>query len=416
MVHVAKEMERQGFELPLLIGGATTSKVHTAVKIEPSYSHPIVYVPDASRAVGVASNLLSTELKPAFVQRVREEYQEIRRQRADQASVRKYTSLERARANKKYANWSAYTPPKPSFLGTQIFDDYPLQELLDRIDWMPFFMAWELTGKFPRILDDSVVGNEARKLFNDAQAMLRKIIDDKWLTARAVIGFFPANTVNDDDIELYTDESRTKVLTTLHHIRQQMARQSDQPNFCLADFIAPKGMGVPDYLGAFAVTAGIGIEEHIERFSKELDDYSSILLKALADRLAEALAERMHERVRKELWGYAPEEEMANEDLIKEEYRGIRPAPGYPACPDHTEKATLWELIRPDTTIGLNITESFAMYPAAAVSGWYFSHPESRYFGTGKIQRDQVEDYARRKGMEVRIVERWLAPILAYEN
>ncbi|MEN8130976.1 MAG: methionine synthase [Pseudomonadota bacterium] len=414
MVHVAAEAERQGLMLPLLIGGATTSKLHTAIKIEPAYSQPVVHVLDASRAVGVVSQLLNPQLKPAYSQSLGAEYEKLRQQRASRSSVRKYTVLEQARSNKKQTDWQIYRPPRPQSLGTQVFGCYPLEELVDHIDWTPFFMAWELAGKFPRILDDEVVGKEARELYHDARGMLEKIIAEKWLTARAVLGFFPANAVAEDDIELYTDDSRGRVLATLHHLRQQMQRLSDQPNYCLADYVAPKSTGVADYLGVFAVTAGIGMEQHIERFEAQHDDYSAIMLKALADRLAEALAERMHQLVRKDYWGYAADERLGNEELIKEKYLGIRPAPGYPACPDHTEKATLWTLLRPDETIDLRLTETFAMYPAASVCGWYFSHPEARYFGIGKIQKDQVEDYARRKGMDVAAVERWLAPVLAY--
>lgn len=415
MVHVAKEMQRQGRTIPLLIGGATTSKLHTALKIEPAYSHGVVYVTDASRAVGVAGNLLNAEHKPTFTHNITQEYQKLREQRLHQTTVRKYTTLEQARNNKKSIDWEHDEPPRPTFLGIKVFDDYPLTELVDRIDWTPFFKAWELAGKFPKILQDDTIGEEARKLYDDAQSMLSLIKGQHWLSARAVIGFFPANSVNDDDIELYSDDSRIEVSAVLHHIRQQMERISDQPNFCLADFVAPKSSGVPDYLGAFAVTTGIGIERHIARFESEHDDYSAILLKALADRLAEAFAEHIHERVRKEFWGFTPAENFSNDELIKEKYCGIRPAPGYPACPDHTEKATLWRLLKPDQMIDLQLTESFAMYPAAAVSGWYFAHPEARYFGTGKIQKDQVEDYARRKRRGVKEIERWLAPILGYE-
>ncbi|MEK8088459.1 methionine synthase [Thermithiobacillus plumbiphilus] len=414
MTHVAKEMERQGFEVPLLIGGATTSKVHTAVKIEPGYKRgPTVYVPDASRAVGVAQSLLSPERRDAYIAGIRDEYTGIRTARAAQSDKRKSASLEAARQNRVPIDWASYTPPKPSFLGIRSFEDYPLQELVERIDWTPFFQSWELAGKYPRILDDEIVGEEARKLFADAKAMLQRIVSEKWLQARAVIGFFPANQVNSDDIALYRDDSRAERLTTLHMIRQQMDRGSGRPNVSLADYVAPEG--TPDYLGAFAVTTGIGIEEHLARFEADHDDYNAIMLKALADRLAEAFAERLHERVRKEFWGYAPDEQLDNDALIAEQYQGIRPAPGYPACPDHTEKATLWELIRPDQHAGISITESFAMLPTAAVSGWYFSHPESRYFGTGKIQRDQVMDYARRKGWTEAEAERWLAPILGYD-
>lgn len=410
MVHVAKEMQRQGFEIPLLIGGATTSKVHTAVKIEPGYSNPVVYVPDASRAVGVAQSLLSPDLKVDYAKQIREEYALIRERRASQKNQRQKLTLQQARANKFALNWDDYTPPKPTFNGLKIFEDYPLAELRNRIDWTQFFRSWELAGRYPQILDDAVVGEEARKLYEEAQTMLDQIINDNWLKARAVIGFFPANGINDDDITVYQDDSRTEVRAVLHHIRQQMPKSKERPNLCLADFIAPTG--IADYIGAFAVTAGIGIDEHVARFEQAHDDYSSILLKVLADRLAEAFAERLHERVRKEFWGYAADENLSNDELIKESYRGIRPAPGYPACPDHTEKATLWGLIDPDKHAGIILTESFAMLPAAAVSGWYFSHPQAQYFGTGKIEKDQLEDYAKRKDMAVAEAERWLAPIL----
>ncbi|MGH8500941.1 MAG: methionine synthase [Gammaproteobacteria bacterium] len=415
MVHVAKEMQRLKMELPLLIGGATTSRLHTAVKIEPNYEHPVVHVADASRAVGVVGKLISAANKEQYAAGIRAEYAKIREQRAGQSANRKYLSLDRARANKLQTDWAKRKPVTPAFLGIEVFDDYPLEELVARIDWTPFFTAWEMAGRYPKILDDEVVGKEARKLFDDAQAMLKKIVDEKWLTAKAVIGFFPANTVNDDDIELYTDDGRERKLATLHHLRQQMEKTSGKPSSCLADFIAPADSGVKDYLGAFAVTSGHGIDQHLKRFEKDHDDYSSILLKALADRLAEALAERMHERVRKEFWGYAADESLSNDELIKEQYQGIRPAPGYPACPEHTEKATLWALLKPEENIGLTLTESYAMTPTAAVSGWYFSHPEARYFGTGKLQKDQVEDYAKRKGMKVEDAERWLAPVLAYD-
>jgi 5-methyltetrahydrofolate--homocysteine methyltransferase len=414
MVHIGKEMERQGLDLPLLIGGATTSQIHTSVKIDPQYRGAVVYVADASRAVGVASTLLNEEKRKAYINEVKEKYQQLREQRAVQQQTRKQASLAEARANKVSTDWNSYQPARPTFLGIKTFDDYPLAELVERIDWSPFFKAWELAGKYPKILDDEVIGKEARALFSDAQAMLERIISEKWLQARAVIGFFPANSINDDDVELYLDESRTGVHTVFHFLRQQMHRRRGAPNHCLADFIAPKGSGVEDYIGAFAVTAGIGIEDKVEEFEADHDDYNSILLKALADRLAEAFAERMHERVRKEFWGYTAAENLSNEELIKEEYRGIRPAPGYPACPDHTEKGTLWELIEPDKHAGMTLTESFAMLPTASVSGLYFSHPEARYFGTGKLARDQIEDYARRKGMETEKVERWMASVLGY--
>ncbi len=411
MVHVAKEMERQGFEVPLLIGGATTSRVHTAVKIAQNYSNPVVYVQDASRAVGVAQSLLSTRLKTNFAQNVSKEYAEIREEHAKKQLNKKKFSLQQARANKFTFNWQDYTPLKPTFLGIKVFEDYPLEELRNHIDWTQFFRTWELAGRFPQILDDEIVGTEARSLYEDAKTMLDQIINQKWLKARAVIGFFPANMVNDDDIQLYTDDNRTEVKTVLHHLRQQMPKTKQNPNLCLADFISPKD----DYIGAFAVTAGIGIDEHVSRFEQDYDDYNSILIKALADRLAEAFAERMHERVRKEFWAYSADENFSNEELIKENYDGIRPAPGYPACPEHTEKTTLWELLEPDKNAGITMTDSFAMLPTAAVSGWYIAHPKARYFGVGKVYKDQVEDYAKRKGMTVAEAERWLAPNLGYD-
>ena len=415
MVHIGKEMQRRGFSLPLLIGGATTSQIHTSVKIDPQYDNAVVYVPDASRAVGVASSLLSVEKSQDYVTRIKDRYRQLREQRESQQQTRQLATLQEARANRFGNSWDSYQPAVPEFLGTRVFDDYPLAELATCIDWGPFFKTWELSGRYPAILDDEVVGSEARKLFDDATTMLRQIIQEKWLTARAVIGFYPASTVNDDDVELYTDESRSDVLTTFHFLRQQMQKRRQAPNQCLADFVAPKASGIADYIGAFAVTAGIGIEDRVAVFEADHDDYHAILLKALADRLAEAFAERMHERVRKEFWAYAPGENLSNEELIREEYRGIRPAPGYPACPDHTEKQTLWDLIDPTGNVGISITESFAMLPAASVSGMYFSHPESSYFGTGKIGRDQIEDYARRKGVSVGEAERWLANVLGYE-
>jgi 5-methyltetrahydrofolate--homocysteine methyltransferase len=416
MVHIGKEMERQGFDLPLLIGGATTSQIHTSVKIDPQYRGAVVYVADASRAVGVASTLLSADKRKAYITGVKEKYRDLREQRAGQQKSRKLASLEEARANRFRTDWSSCQPVTPAFTGIRVFDDYPLAELATRIDWGPFFKTWELAGKFPQILDDDTVGKEARHLFDDATTMLQKIIQEKWLTARAVIGFYPANTIDTDDTELYTDDTRSEVQAVLHHLRQQMNKRRGAPNLCLADYIAPKGSGVADYIGAFAVTTGIGIETKLAEFETDHDDYSSILLKALADRLAEAFAERMHERVRKEFWGYAAAENLTNKELIKEAYRGIRPAPGYPACPDHTEKGILWNLIDPEANAGISITESYAMLPTASVSGFYFSHPEARYFGIGKLGRDQVEDYARRKGLSVQDAERWLAPVLGYDT
>jgi 5-methyltetrahydrofolate--homocysteine methyltransferase len=413
MVHIGKEMQRQGFELPLLIGGATTSQIHTAVKIDPAYAQAVVYVPDASRAVGVASSLLSATGRAGYADGIKTRYRELREQRESQQQTRQLASLAEARANRVAIDWTSYHPTVPEFLGTRVFADYPLGELINRIDWTPFFKTWELSGKFPNILEDAVVGEHARQLYDDAREMLERIVREHWLTAKSVIGFFPANSV-DDDIEIYTDESRTQVLTRFHFLRQQMQKRREAPNLCLADFIAPRASGVSDYLGAFAVTTGIGIETRLAAFEADHDDYNSIMLKALADRLAEAFAERMHERVRQEFWGYASGESLSNAELIREEYRGIRPAPGYPACPDHTEKAILWQVLDPANNAGISITESFAMLPAAAVSGFYFSHPRSAYFGTGKIGRDQVEDYARRKGMEIGEAERWLAPVLGY--
>ena len=422
MVHVAKEMERQNFTIPLMIGGATTSKTHAAVKIEPNYTKGIaVHVLDASRAVAVASSLVSDDpsVKKAYIDNVRADYEQVRTLRGNRKSSKKYLSLRQARTNKTKVDWTDYTPPKPSFLGTKVFENYDLAELRPYIDWTPFFQSWELHGKFPAILTDEVVGVEATKLYNDAQKMLDRIITEGWLQAKAVIGFWEANSVNDDDIELQQLSKSSELLesstTVLHHLRQQNQKAPGQPNYCLTDWIAPKSSGKTDYIGGFATTAGIGIEKWVEKFEKELDDYNAILLKSLADRFAEAFAERMHERVRKEFWGYAQNESLSNEELVKEEYAGIRPAPGYPACPDHTEKAILWELLKPTETVGITLTESFAMYPTAAVSGWYFSHPDSKYFGLGQISKDQVEDYAERKDFGLEEAERWLAPVLNYD-
>ena len=421
MVHVAKEMQRQGFQIPLLIGGATTSKTHTAVKVEPQYSNaPVVHVLDASRSVAVVSSLLTdnTADNEVFVSGVKQEYEQIRIQRAGRQSAKQYLTLEEARTNKWTFDWASYAPPQPAFTGIRAFDQYDLEELSEYIDWTPFFQSWQLAGKFPAILDDEIVGTEAKKLYHDAQVMLRQIIDEKWLSARAVIGIFPANATENDSIEVYdpAQPDQKTPIAVLHHLRQQNRKVAGQPNFCLSDFIQPKGIStVQDHIGAFAVTAGIGIEAHIERFEAVHDDYSAILLKALADRLAEAFAERMHERVRKEFWGYAAQENLDNQALIDESYAGIRPAPGYPACPEHTEKRTLWELLQPEQQAGITLTESCAMYPTAAVSGWYFSHPESRYFGLGQIGKDQVQNYANRKNMPVVEAERWLAPVLNYD-
>ncbi len=414
MVHMAKEMERQGFKIPLLIGGATTSKTHTAVKIEPQYKGPVLHVLDASRSVAVASNLLSENEneRSNFILNVKDDYARLREQRGNRQSAKKYLSLKQARKNKLPIDWDHYTPPRPNVLGVKVFDDYSIEELTQYIDWTPFFQSWQLAGKFPAILQDEIVGTEAQKLYNDARSLLRRIIDERWLQAKAIIGIFPANGINDDDIAVYNNVNKSQSQYILHHLRQQNEKAPGLPNYCLSDFVAPQG---EDYIGAFAVTAGIGIEQWVEKFEKEHDDYNAILLKALADRLAEALAERMHERVRKEFWGYATEESLENDALIAEKYQGIRPAPGYPACPDHTEKRTLWQLLDVETHIGIRLTESCAMYPAASVSGWYFSHPESKYFGLGQISKDQVEDYAERKGMGIEEAERWLAPVLNYD-
>jgi 5-methyltetrahydrofolate--homocysteine methyltransferase len=416
MVYVAKEMERQGFNIPLLIGGATTSKTHTAVKIEPQYSGPIVHVLDASRSVAVASTLLSKQedARSNYILDIKAEYQRIREQRGNRQSHKKYLPLDKARANKLALDWSSYEPPVPKKLGIQVFDDYSLEELSNYIDWTPFFTSWQLAGKFPAILEDEIVGQEAKKLYNDARSMLRRIMDEKWLTARAVVGLFPANAVNDDDIAVYADDQRDEVQVVLRNLRQQRQKAPGQPNLSLTDFVAPEGTQ-SDYIGAFAVTTGVGIEKWVKHFEEAHDDYHAIMLKALADRLAEAFAERMHERVRKEFWGYAAEEALENQALIAEKYRGIRPAPGYPACPEHTEKQTLWQLMGVEEKVGITLTESCAMYPAASVSGWYFSHPKSKYFGLGQISKDQVADYAARKGMAVGEAERWLAPVLNFE-
>ncbi|MBU0689133.1 MAG: methionine synthase [Gammaproteobacteria bacterium] len=415
MAHVAKEMERQGFKIPLLIGGATTSRVHTAVKIEPNYSSgTVVYVTDASRAVGVCSNLLSSTLRDDYVAELKADYQAAREQHEGKKSKATYVSLQEARTHGLKTDWKKYSPPKPKLLGVQKLENYPLDALVDFIDWTPFFQAWELAGRYPKILSDEVVGVEATKLFADAQAMLKKLVKEKWLTANAVFGLFPANAVNSDDIEIYTDDKRKQVAMTWHNLRQQTKKPADIPNYCLADYIAPKTSGVKDYIGGFAVTAGIGIEQKMKEFEKANDDYSAIMLQALADRLAEAFAEHLHLRVRREFWGYAADEGLSNDDIIAEKYRGIRPAPGYPACPEHSEKGPLFEMLQATKNAGITLTESFAMLPTAAVSGFYFSHPEAKYFATGKVDKDQVADYAKRKGWTVEEAERWLAPVLSY--
>jgi len=411
MVHVAHEMQRQGFTIPLLIGGATTSPVHTSVRIEPEYRHGVIYVKDASRAVGVCQTLVTPETRDAFFTRVRAEHATRRDQHASRKRRPEGLALADARARRPALDWTAYRPPEPAFLGTRAIGPVPLQDLVPYIDWMPFFNAWEFPGKFPTILQDPVRGAAASALWEDARRMLDTLVRERWLTARAVLGFFPA-AGNGDDIEVFADAARTRAVATLHHLRQQKIKPAGQPQLCLADYVAPRDSGVADFIGAFAVTAGIGIEEHVARFEAAHDDYSAILLKALADRFAEALAEYLHQRVRREFWGFAPDEQLSNEQLIREEYRGIRPAPGYPACPEHSEKATLWRLLDAEAATGIRLTESFAMYPAASVSGWYFAHPQARYFAVGTIGADQLEDYARRKGMTLPEARRWLAPIL----
>jgi 5-methyltetrahydrofolate--homocysteine methyltransferase len=415
MCHVAAEMERQGFELPLMIGGATTSRVHTAVKIHPNYKRgQTVYVNDASRAVGVAQTLMSVNARAGYVTELRGEYARIAAAHARAQEDKARLPLATARANALKLDWSgSYQPPEPKFIGTEVLGDYPIKELIDYIDWTPFFSTWELSGKFPAVLDDAKFGEAARSLYEDARAMLDKIVDEHWFKASAVLGFWPANAEG-DDILVYGDGQRHEPIAVLHSLRQQLSKREGRANTALSDFIAPRESRLTDYIGGFTVTAGIGEDEVAERFKRANDDYSAIMVKALADRLAEAFAERLHQRVRKEFWGYAADETFSNDQLIAEKYRGIRPAPGYPAQPDHTEKSTLFRLLRSER-VGVKLTESYAMWPGAAVCGLYFSHPQSAYFGVGKIERDQVEDYARRKGWTVAECERWLAPILNYD-
>ncbi|MBB5879781.1 5-methyltetrahydrofolate--homocysteine methyltransferase [Xanthomonas arboricola] len=433
MSHVAREMQRQGFEIPLLIGGATTSRAHTALKIDPHYTAPTVWVKDASRAVGVAQSLISRDLRQAFVAANDADYAEIRARHRNRGDAKRLVPLEKARAQRFDGDWDGYTPPAPRQPGLHVFDDYPLQELIELIDWTPFFQAWELAGKFPAILSDAVVGSQASELYRDARKMLRTIVAEKWLTAKAVFGLWPANAVGDDVVVLTDpaesgignresqgdpsapDHSRFSIPHSLHFLRQQVDKPIDRPDFCLADFIAPKSSGKQDWIGAFAVTAGIGIDPHVARFEAAHDDYNAILLKALADRLAEALAERLHQRVRTEFWGYVDDETLDNEALIAERYRGIRPAPGYPACPEHSEKRTLFDLLDAERHTSITLTESFAMLPTAAVSGYYFSHPRSQYFVVGRLGKEQVADYARRKGITLAVAERWLASNLDYD-
>ncbi len=431
MVTVAKEMEKAGLKVPLMIGGATTSRIHTAVKIDPHYSGSVVHVLDASRSVPVAGSLMSRENKDNFIQNLKSEYSKAREEHSKRQKDKNYISIDQARANKAPIDWTTTKVTKPAFLGTKFFDDYSLSEISKYIDWTPFFQTWQLKGKFPKILEDPIIGTEAKKLYDDAKALLKEVVEKKLLQAKAVIGFYPATRGGDDDIILHEfnkevidhgnhkhevfREDRSKVLTTFHTLRQQGLKGKGIPNLALSDYIAPIESGINDYIGGFAVTAGIGIEALLEKYEKDLDDYNSILIKAIADRLAEAFAECMHEKVRKEYWGYASDESFDNEALIKEEYVGIRPAPGYPACPDHTEKSILFNLLDPNCRTGIALTESFAMYPASSVSGMYFSHPDSKYFGLGKIEKDQVVDYAKRKNMTVEEVEKWLSPVLNYD-
>jgi 5-methyltetrahydrofolate--homocysteine methyltransferase len=417
MASVAQEMQRQGFTLPLLIGGATTSRTHTAVKIAPGYTNgPTVWVPDASRSVSVCSSLLADDktARRKYLDQLHGEYAKVREQHAGKKGPELIT-LEAARANRFKTEWKTYGAVRPAFLGLKHLKNYDLAEIAAHIDWGPFFQTWDLAGAYPKILDDPVVGTEARKVLADAQVMLKRIIDGKWLRANGVFGLFHANSVNHgEDIEIYAGEKRDRVLMTWHNLRQQNQKPTGNPNLCLGDFVAPKDSGVADYVGAFAVTAGLGIERRVKAYEENNDDYNAILLKALADRLAEAFAETLHLRVRRELWGYAKDEDLDNAAVIAEQYRGIRPAPGYPACPDHTEKGALFELLRA-SEVDISVTENYAMWPASSVSGFYLAHPQSQYFAVGKVGRDQVEDYARRKNMALAEAERWLAPYLGYE-
>ncbi|EGI74852.1 MULTISPECIES: methionine synthase [Pseudoalteromonas] len=411
MVHVAKEMKRRGFELPLLIGGATTSKAHTAVKIEPQYDKGVVYVNNASRAVGVVSNLLSKDIKPDFLAKTKAEYVKVREQQARKKPRSKPVTIQRARDNAAKLDWDNYTPPVPKKLGVTEFKNVSIATLRKYIDWTPYFMTWSIAGKYPRIMDDEVVGEQAQSLFKDANDMLDDLEKAGSLQPLGVIGLFPANRVG-DDIEIYTDETRKEVLTTSCHLRQQ-TEKTDFANYCLADYIAPKG--TPDYFGAFAVTGGLEEDDLANAFDAQQDDYNKIMVKAVADRLAEAFAEYLHEKVRKEYWGFAPDENLANDELIRENYQGIRPAPGYPACPEHTEKKKIWQLLDTEKRIGMQLTSSYAMWPGAAVSGWYFSHPEAKYYAVAAVQKDQVEDYAKRTNMTLEEAERWLSPNLGYD-
>jgi 5-methyltetrahydrofolate--homocysteine methyltransferase len=435
MVNFAAEMERQGFDIPLLIGGATTSRAHTAVKVDQKYHGPVVWVKDASRSVPIVAALLSDERRPQLLADVKADYDSLRERHAARSDAKKIVPLAEARADRTPIDWSGYRPPRPHLIAQQLrdvhtddyhppaepvqyvrtFHDYPLAELREYIDWQPFFNAWEMKGRFPDILNNPSSGEAARRLWDDAQRMLDRIIEEKWLRAEGVLGLFPANSVDGDDIEVYTDESRQQIRLVLHELRQQTEHRAGVPHRSLADFVAPKATGLHDYVGAFAVTAGLGSEAKIKEFKAALDDYSAILLEALADRLAEAFAERLHERVRTEFWGYAAGEDLDNDALIREDYAGIRPAPGYPACPEHTEKQNIWQLLDVQANTGVELTESMAMWPGASVSGLYFAHPQSQYFVVGRIGRDQVEDYAQRKGWTMAEAERWLSPVLGYQ-
>ena len=421
MVNLASEMERQGFDIPLLIGGATTSRAHTAVKVDQKYHGPVVWVKDASRSVPVVAALLSDDQRPALLADLQEDYDSLRERYSARRDQKTILPIATAREDRTPLDWTDYKPPVPQQLAdggpyVQVLDDYPLAELRPYIDWQPFFNAWEMKGRYPDILNNPVSGEAARKLWEDGQAMLDTLIEERWLKASGVIGLFPANVVDSDDIEVYTDERRETVRATLREVRQQTEHREGVPHRSLADFVAPRETGLADYVGAFAVTTGLGSSAKVEEFKAALDDYSAILLESLADRLAEAFAERLHQRVRKEFWGYSPDEDLDNAALIKEEYDGIRPAPGYPACPEHTEKQTIWELLDVEANTGIALTESMAMWPGASVSGLYFSHPQSQYFVVGQIGRDQVEDYAKRKGWSVREAERWLSPNLGYRS
>jgi 5-methyltetrahydrofolate--homocysteine methyltransferase len=405
MVYLAKEMDKLNIKIPIMIGGATTSRAHTAVKIAPEYKETVVHVNDASRAVTVATNLLQAETKSAYAKTVREEYDQLREGYLNRSREKNFLSITEARKNKLQLDWKNYQPVKPNFIGTKIIE-VELTELVDFIDWTPFFQSWELFGKYPAILTDEIVGQQASDLFEDAQKMLEKIVSEKWFTAKGILGIFPANSIHDDDIEVSLPSSIFHLLT----LRQQSQKTAGAPNLALADFIAPKESGIEDYIGCFCVTTGFGVDEKASEFEKQLDDYNSILVKALGDRLAEAFAEYLHLKIRKEIWGYASDEKLSNEDLIKENYTGIRPAPGYPACPDHLEKPTIWKLLNVEEKIGVKLTESMAMWPASSVSGYYFAHPESKYFGLGKIKKDQVEDYAKRRNISLEMAMKWLSP------